>query len=53
MTMKSEFDLLSNTIAQLQKFISQETNVSIVELKTLMLKNTQRKLDRLLCMADL
>lgn len=53
MNMKSEFDLLSSTIAQLQNFISQETNVSIVELKTLMLKSTQRKLDRLLYMSDL
>jgi len=53
MNMKSEFDLLSAAIDQLQKFISQETNVSVVELKTLMLKNTQRKLDRLLCLADL
>lgn len=53
MTMKSEFNSLSNMIAQLQKIISQETNVSIVELKTLMLKNTQRKLDRLLSTADL
>ena len=53
MTMKSEFDLLSSTIAQLQKFIGQETNVSIIELKTLMLKSTQRKLDRLLSTADL
>ena len=53
MTMKSEFDSLSNMIAQLQNFISQETNASIVELKTLMLKNTQLKLDRLLSTADL
>lgn len=53
MNMKSEFDLLSSTIAQLQNFISQETNASIVELKTLMLKSTQRKLDRLLTTADL
>ena len=53
MTMKSEFDLLSSTIAQLQNFISQETNASIVELKTLMLKSAQLKLDRLLYMSDL
>jgi hypothetical protein len=50
---KTEVNILSNLIAQLTKSIANETNVSVLESKTLSLKSAQVKLDRLLCMADL
>ena len=53
MWMKSEFNLLSTLVATLTKSINEETNVSIIELKTLSLKRAQTQLDRLLTTADL
>jgi hypothetical protein len=52
--------MIYNEVADLTKFIETlkrsigfETNVSLIDLKTLSLKRAEAKLDRLLTMADL